>query len=104
MKRYHHDQSKLPYKQAKDHLGSLLADRLILESDKETYYRGVGLSTYTIAILLIILYSYWTYGHPGYRWNSATREMLSDSGVDDEDTAWAIWAGPGIVIIAYVLF
>ena len=104
MRKYGKDPTAPSYLQARDHLEHLLADRMILEADKRVYYNALALSTFTIVVILIILYSIWTYGSPGYGWDNETKDMLSTAGIEDEDTQWAIWAGPGILILAYSLF
>lgn len=101
---FQNDQTNPRYVGAKQHLISVLSDKTILETDKHDYYFALACSTLTNACLMMILYAIWTYSNPGYEWDSDTKKVLWKEGVVDDETAWVLWAGPAIIIMAYVIF
>ena len=91
------------YDSAKKYRDLVLTDFLVIEKDKKNFYSAMSCSTALNTVVLIIMYSYYTYANPGYEWNDDTKDLLVDNGVIDSETQWVIWAGPAIIIIAYAL-
>jgi hypothetical protein len=104
LKKYKNRPDHPHYVEARNHLEKILADKMIVETDKKTYYLAIGLSTLNVTLCLIVLYSFWVFDDPGENWDDETKQKLVNNGVNDEETAWIIWAGPAIIIMAYGMF